>query len=120
MTRNPWPGNVRELGNAIERALVMSRRGPIGVEHLVLDPPGLFSEAQAPRADREETAGASIHTIERQAILDALVACSGNRTHAARRLGISVRTLRNRLRDYRDEGLFVVPPRAFERMGELG
>ncbi|MCC6620536.1 MAG: sigma-54-dependent Fis family transcriptional regulator [Deltaproteobacteria bacterium] len=122
LARHDWPGNVRELHNVIERALVLSRRGPIGVEHLVFDGPHPASDEPVAL---DVTGGASIHYLERQAILQALASCNGNRTHAARRLGISVRTLRNRLRDYRDEGIAVTPaaragtPRAAGSAGGL-
>jgi DNA-binding protein Fis len=54
--------------------------------------------------------------VERDLIIDTLSHCLGNRTHAANILGISIRTLRNKLKQYSDDGLSVPPPREGERM----
>ena len=58
----------------------------------------------------EFPAGAKVADVERVLVLRTLASCNGNRTHAARRLGISVRTLRNRIRLYADHGIDVTPP----------
>jgi two-component system response regulator AtoC len=90
----PWPGNIRELANTIERAVVMNSGDIVEVDHLRLDPtsPALLSVPVA----KEMT----LADLEKQHILETLAACSHNRTRAAKSLGISVRTLRNKLRLY--------------------
>jgi two-component system response regulator AtoC len=90
----PWPGNIRELANTIERAVVMNSGDVVEADHLRLDPssPALLSVPVA----KEIT----LADLEKQHILETLAACSHNRTRAAKSLGISVRTLRNKLRLY--------------------
>jgi DNA-binding NtrC family response regulator len=83
-----WPGNVRELGNAIERAVILSRNDTIQPHH--------FMGAQAaPAATAPDSF--DLDTLERDMIDRALAATGGNRTRAAKLLGISERTLRNKL-----------------------
>ena len=97
-----WPGNIRELRNMIERAVILCRDGLVTAEHLpvakirsteatvtITTPPTLDDELV--RLERETTA------LERRRIEEALDACSGNQTHAARLLGISRGTLIKRL-----------------------
>ena len=103
LERYAWPGNVRELRNAIERAAVLA----YGDEILPADLPGPVTGVTAPRASTvvkvpEAAAGAaaSAPTAERQRILAALDACAGNQTRAAKLLGMSLRTLVNRLSSY--------------------
>ncbi|MBS0648719.1 MAG: sigma-54-dependent Fis family transcriptional regulator [Verrucomicrobia bacterium] len=90
----PWPGNIRELANTIERAVVMNAGDLIEADHLRLDPsaPALLSVPMA----KEIT----LADLEKQHILETLAACNHNRTRAAKSLGISVRTLRNKLQLY--------------------
>ena len=90
----PWPGNIRELANTIERAVVMNSGDVVEADHLRLDPssPALLSVSVA----KEIT----LANLEKQHILETLAACSHNRTRAAKALGISVRTLRNKLKLY--------------------
>ncbi len=90
----PWPGNIRELANTIERTVVMNPGDIVEADHLRLDPssPALLSVPVA----KEIT----LADLEKQHILETLAACSHNRTRAAKSLGISVRTLRNKLRLY--------------------
>jgi len=83
-----WPGNVRELRNVMARALVLSRGGPIGAEHILLD--GAPAAVPTPSSDDE-----------RGRIIAALDACAGNQTRAARALGISRTTLLHKLREHR-------------------
>jgi DNA-binding NtrC family response regulator len=85
-----WPGNVRELGNAIERAVILSRNETLQPHHF-LDLAGA-TQAPAPGA-----ASFDLDTLERDTIDRALTATGGNRTRAAKLLGISERTLRNKL-----------------------
>lgn len=91
----PWRGNVRELENVIERGVLFADNGPLQVEHFQFDEPGLGNgPIQAPSG--------TIWEMERDLILRTLGQHNGNRTHAARNLGISIRTLRNKLREYRE------------------
>ena len=88
---HPWPGNVRELENVIERAAILSD-GEILPAHLPHVPPQAVSPAGA--------ASLNVHELERKAIEEALRRHGGNRTRAARELGISLRTLQYRLKEY--------------------
>lgn len=91
----PWRGNVRELENVIERGVLLADNGPLQVEHFQFDEPTLTSgHTHAPTG--------TIWEMERDLILRTLEAHNANRTHAARTLGISIRTLRNKLREYRE------------------
>lgn len=91
----PWPGNVRELANVIERTVVLDFDPVIDTGHLYLDvsPPVKLSPK-----------GMTLHEMEKQLILSTLEANGQNRTKTASILGISVRTLRNKLHEYGDEG----------------
>lgn len=91
-----WPGNVRELGNIIERTVVLDFDQEIQAEHLYLEP------ILASKTKEEETAfvGCTLHQIERRLILKTLEANHHNRSKTAELLGISVRTLRNKLQEY--------------------
>jgi DNA-binding NtrC family response regulator/pSer/pThr/pTyr-binding forkhead associated (FHA) protein len=89
LTRHAWPGNVRELRNAVEHALVLAGGQPINAEHLP-------DAIKAARAGAPQAAGmmkGQLEAMERKTIEDALDAENGNRTRAARRLGISRRAL---------------------------
>ena len=90
-----WRGNVRELENVIERAVLLSESGPIRMEHVAFEDAVVPSPAPSPQPT------GSIWEMERDLIFRALDQHGGNRTHAARTLGISIRTLRNKLREYR-------------------
>ncbi len=96
-----WPGNVRELQNAIERAVILSEDG--AELEPVYTPPLKTAEASDQEAQNHEIK--TIEEVERQAILQALERNEGNRTHAAKMLGISLRTLRNKLARYREAGI---------------
>lgn len=96
-----WPGNVRELQNAIERAVVLAgspRLAPSDFPMLVQGGPSLSTQG-APVLK----AGMTVAQMERQLIFQTLKACDDNRTQAAKQLGISVRTLRNKLHEYAAE-----------------
>ncbi len=90
----PWPGNVREFENIMERALLLSEGKAITPDHL------LFPENSPEQGSNVSTDITTVWEAERSLILDTLNQVSGNRTHAARQLGISIRTLRNKLREY--------------------
>lgn len=91
-----WPGNVRELGNIIERTVVLDFDREIREEHLYLEP------IVAAKTKEEETSfvGCTLHQIEKRLILKTLEMNHQNRTKTAESLGISVRTLRNKLQEY--------------------
>ena len=112
-----WPGNVRELRNTIERALILSRGEAIVAEHIVLERDLMGLEPEV--TDSAPDAPRSLREREQAVILEVLQACNGNRTQAATELGISVRTLRNRLRDYRDDGLEVPNPIRVRALDEV-
>ncbi|MFO0568831.1 MAG: sigma 54-interacting transcriptional regulator [Polyangiaceae bacterium] len=115
---HPWPGNVRELRNVMERAVLLSDRGPIDVEHLALDAspeaapqsraPGSITQpsAQPPQGDLDLRRAMS--EFERGQIQRALEAAGGNQTRAAELLGISRRALVSKLGEY---GLTIKKPR---------
>jgi DNA-binding NtrC family response regulator len=70
----------------------------------------LGEDPGSPGDDETGLVGRTVADVERQLIIDTLSHCLGNRTHAANILGISIRTLRNKLRQYTDEGLAVPRP----------
>src|SRR5687768_5497154 len=92
-----WPGNVRELRNALESMMVLAE-GDLLTER---DLPERIAEASHEVAvPKEIPTGLTMEELEKLAITKALDQCAGNRTHAANRLGISVRTLQRKLRQY--------------------
>ncbi|HXJ96873.1 MAG TPA: sigma-54 dependent transcriptional regulator [Terriglobia bacterium] len=99
-----WPGNIRELENFVRRALALSPGPLVGVE--VLD--GIDFPQSVPTAGGALEAGLTLREVEKQLLARTLAATGGNRTHAAMMLGISLRTVRNKIREY---GL---PPRGQE------
>jgi len=106
-----WPGNVRELESAVQRAVVALRRSLINVSDLGIVPSSTAVEA-AVSADAVPTvdlgpslANRPMEEIERVAILATLEATGGNKTEAARRLGLTARTLSNKMKIWRAAGL---------------
>jgi two-component system response regulator FlrC len=93
-----WPGNVRELENVTQRALALARNPVIGPSDLFLELDG------AAQPGCELRAGMSIKELEKEIIRVTLDETDGNRTQASAMLGISLRTLRNKLKEYRTEG----------------
>lgn len=94
LDRYGWPGNVRELENIVHRSFALRGR-------LKIAPSDLFDHSvETPDATGLQ-AGQSVGEMERKLIMTTLEQTNGNRTHAARMLGISLRTLRNKLREYR-------------------
>jgi DNA-binding NtrC family response regulator len=115
-----WRGNVRELENTMHRAVLMAQSDKIELEAIMLSGQSLAPEASSPveeaaRAVLNQAAssgsgglvGRTVAAVERDLIIDTLSHCLGNRTHAANILGISIRTLRNKLKQYNDEGVAV-------------
>jgi DNA-binding NtrC family response regulator len=105
----PWPGNVRELENTIERAVVLCPGDQIELAHFFLtdEPPVLpvLPTAAAPSAPSLTVGGMmTLYELEKQHILTTLKAYDGQRHRTAELLGISVRTLRNKLNEYRQAG----------------
>jgi two-component system response regulator FlrC len=93
-----WPGNVRELENLVRRAVALCKNP-------VMTPADLFVDlASDTSPSLELKAGMSLKELERKIIQVTLDETAGNRTKAAKMLGISLRTLRNKLREYRQEG----------------
>ena len=95
-----WPGNVRELKNVVRSAFILAD-GEIGVD--VLPAEVCAHEAASRPVGPQFAPGMSIAEAERNLILSTLEQCDGNRTRAAEVLGISVKTLYNRLKTYSDE-----------------
>jgi two-component system response regulator AtoC len=112
LSQHDWPGNIRELRNACERAVLLATGLVIERDHLTFDeqrrppnrlrtsptmtpPPGAMTAADMPSQVR-----ATVAELEKQRILEALERCAGNQTRAAEMLGISRRTLINRLDEY--------------------
>lgn len=122
-----WRGNIRELENTMHRAILMSMQDEIEPDAVHLqnamgdapagpainapDPAGVSGAGQSATAAIqnqgavENMIGRTIADVEREMILNTLDHCLGNRTHAANILGISIRTLRNKLNQYKDEGI---------------
>lgn len=110
----PWRGNVRELENCIHRAVILARGETIEAHDLIIGT-GAEPPAAAPPTASERSpslVGRTVAEVERSLILDTLQHTCGNRTHAATILGISIRTLRNKLREYDAAGTPVPPPAA--------
>jgi DNA-binding NtrC family response regulator len=114
-----WRGNVRELENTIHRAVLLATGAEISPEAIRLPDGSLVGPAPAVMAQESSVQnavsnaaattrgliGRTVSDVERDLILDTLDHCLGNRTHAANILGISIRTLRNKLREYTDAGV---------------
>jgi len=110
-----WRGNVRELENTVHRAVLLASGDEIGADAIELSPePGTSPHAAAARPGFSISGlvGRTMDAVERDLILETLSHTLGNRTHAATILGISIRALRNKLRDYAQSGVAVTPPGA--------
>jgi two-component system, response regulator FlrC len=123
-----WPGNVRELENTIHRAVLLCSGAEIGPDAIIapdgarLDNPRLQSPAVAHATLAAEQVaralvGRTVADVERDLILETLKHCLGNRTHAANILGISIRTLRNKLNEYAADGVSIPPAGGGEMRG---
>ncbi len=106
LKQNAWPGNARELSNFIRRVITMSSDGEIGPEHLITECSRPLTVKAFPGRGTVQ-AGTPIRELERQLLETTLELTGGNRTRAAEMLGISLRTIRNKIRE------FGLPPRRF-------
>lgn len=116
-----WRGNVRELENAMHRAVLLSSgteidpdaivlsfdsgRGAIASAYAAQDAAAIAKSGAAGAAVSRRFVGHTVAEVERDLIIETLQHCLGNRTHAANILGISIRTLRNKLKQYSEEGV---------------
>ena len=114
MLAHRWPGNARELDNAMQRALILAAGGVINADTVRMclgAVPAMPASAAAPAANFAASPGvgsaaspANMKTLEREHILSTLRSVGGSRKKAVEKLGISERTLRYKLQQYRDEG----------------
>ena len=108
-----WPGNVRELRNTIERAVILCGSNAVGVQHL---PPGFGSRGVETSADTavantvKVEVGTTVDEAERLLIVKTLASTNNNKTRAAEILGISLKTLHNKLKEYSQSRLRRVEP----------
>ena len=94
-----WPGNVRELRNVLERAAIVSNRDLIGRAHLPADFGHAFTAAASDLASLRFPPGTTVEAVER-ALIQQTMAATSNKTRAAELLGISLKTLHNKLKEY--------------------
>ena len=121
-----WKGNVRELENTMHRAVLLANGPMIELDNIMLTnaraepalvPPAATAQAgRAATGDRAPLVGRTVADVERDLIIDTLQHTLGNRTHAANILGISIRTLRNKLKQYSQEGVPIPMPGEGERV----
>lgn len=108
-----WPGNVRELENTLHRAVLLTSGSEIEPDAILLhgsSSPGQAGSAKESGGEAVSLVGQTVADVERQLIINTVKHCLGNRTHAANILGISIRTLRNKLKLYNEQGLTVPSP----------
>jgi len=128
LVRARWPGNVRELENCMHRAVLLASGETIELDAIRTPDGDRLDEAHggaAPARPADEAVrhaaetaeavtralvGRTVADVERELILETLGSTLGNRTHAANILGISIRTLRNKLKEYGDDGHPIPPP----------
>ena len=136
LKRHAWPGNVRELENTMHRAVLLATEDEIEEMAIVLPDGSRPAASHSPvaamaaatgaanvsslpvegeDADAANLVGRTVAEVERQLIVETLDHCLGNRTHAANILGISIRTLRNKLKAYTEEGISVPGPGEMRR-----
>ena len=101
-----WPGNIRELENIVERSVVLGyKEVEVPSEHMSLNRPSAFDDGQDNDSELSEQAlkaGVTIREMEKMLIFETLRANCWNKTKTAQMLDISIRTLRNKLNEYRD------------------
>lgn len=117
LRNHDWPGNVRELEDVIHRAVLVSHDGDIAASAIMLPDGGRLArgtgggrsstQSHVPpwQARFDALVGSTVEDVERELILETLKACSGNRTSASTILGISVRTMRNKLKIFIEAGI---------------
>ena len=96
-----WPGNVRELENLLQRVLIMNEGQSVGVDDL----PTRLRRVENPMMEATAGEPQTLEEIERRAILSSIREAEGNKTRAAEKLGISARTVWNKLKKYKAEGV---------------
>ncbi len=99
LKRYPWPGNVRELQNVVERSVLLASGPEIGPDQILL--------SEITPSEKSLTPGMTVSEAERLLIMKTLEFTGQNRTKAAEMLGISIRTLRNKLHEYKEIGTYV-------------
>ena len=122
LSNHKWSGNVRELENTMHRAILLAAGPEIDVEAIRLPDGSRIQSNTSTQTDITQQAantaeavsrtmvGSTVAQVEQGLIIDTLEHCLGNRTHAANILGISIRTLRNKLKQYTDQGVSVPLP----------
>ena len=114
-----WTGNVRELENAMHRAVLLASGREITPDAIRMPDGSAFTgsgssvarqAADAAQTVQTDMIGRTVAEVEQDLILNTLDHCLGNRTHAANILGISIRTLRNKLKLYSDQGVDIPAP----------
>jgi DNA-binding NtrC family response regulator len=112
LTSHHWRGNVRELENVVHRAVLLAAGPEITAADIELAPSEGTRQQVATGSAGGIAAlvGRRMDDVERDLIIETLGHTLGNRTHAATILGISIRALRNKLRDYAAQGVAVPPP----------
>jgi DNA-binding NtrC family response regulator len=118
LTQYAWQGNVRELENTMHRSVLLANGSIIEPDAIALQ--GMPEQAVAASGGGSVSrqisnntgglVGRTVESVEQELILDTLSHCLGNRTHAANILGISIRTLRNKLKQYGEHGVAIPPP----------
>jgi len=124
LLRHTWQGNVRELENNMHRAVLLCSGEQIEPADMMLGDQAVgmganhsdAASAASAAAQTTQLVGRTVSDVERNLIIDTLRHCLGNRTHAANILGISIRTLRNKLKLYDSDGVSVPPTTADARM----
>ena len=104
LANHDWSGNVRELENTMHRAVLLASNGEIQEDNLLVQDATSTDDGTSSPASIDELVGRTMDSVEKELILKTLDHCLGNRTHAANVLGISIRTLRNKLKLYNETG----------------
>jgi two-component system response regulator FlrC len=97
-----WPGNIREIENVLERAVILAENGIVQAAHIAIEN---TEESKGSTEEAVGFAGMTLSQVEQKLILQTLQLTEQNRTRAAEILGISIRTLRNKINEYRQAGL---------------